>query len=291
MKRSLRRRQVALGLLLPLLLIVFILVADVLEGPKTAYVGVLACVAPLAAAFGSIRMVITVSVAAFVGAFSIGYFASDGNVAAQNTRLVIIALVSVLAIVITAIRIRAQIDMDYLASELAVATAINHLGNQDFLTGNLNRHGIVDRLTEFSHPTRSVVMIDLDNFKRVNDVHGHKVGDEYIKAVTARISSELKADDIFGRWGGDEFVAVLPNGEKQTTEIFERVIMQATQDPFSFDGKEIPIQFSVGVAQWSTSETFENALQNADRALYEAKAKGGRTAVNFTEMQETNEVV
>jgi diguanylate cyclase (GGDEF)-like protein len=291
MKRSLRRRQVALGLLLPLLLIILILVADVLEGPKTAYVGVLACVAPLAAAFGSIRMVVTVSVAAFVGAFSIGYFASDGNVVAQNTRLVIIVLVSILAIVITAIRIRAQRDMENLASELAVATAINHLGNQDFLTGNLNRHGIVSLLTDFKHPVRSVVMIDLDNFKMINDNHGHKVGDEYIKAVTARISSELKSDDIFGRWGGDEFVAVLPNSEQQTTEIFERVITQATQDPFAFDGKEIIIQFSAGVAPWNSSETFEDALQNADKAIYEAKSRGGCTVVNSAELQKLNESI
>lgn len=289
MKRSLRRRQVALGLLLPLLLIVFILVADVLEGPKTAYVGVLACVAPLAAAFGSIRMVVTVSVAAFVGAFSIGYFASDGNVAAQNTRLVIIATVSLLALVITAIRIAAQRDMSDLAAELAVATALNHLGNKDFLTGNLNRHGIVNLLAEFNHPARSVVMIDLDNFKKINDVHGHKVGDEYIKAVTGRIASELKADDIFGRWGGDEFVAVLPNSEQQTTEIFERVMAQVTQDPFSFEDREIPIQFSAGVAPWKSSETFENALQNADEALYEAKALGGQKVANLADLQVLDE--
>ncbi|MSW38268.1 MAG: diguanylate cyclase [Actinobacteria bacterium] len=289
MRRALRRREVALGLLLPLILIVFILVADILEGPKTAYVGVLACVAPLAAAFGSIRMVIGVGVTAFIGALSIGYFASDGNVEAQNTRLVIIAIVSVLATAITASRIEAQRDMVNLAAELAVATALNHAGNKDFLTGSLNRHGIVFHLKEFNHPARSVVMIDLDNFKKINDVHGHKVGDEYIRAVTARISSELKAEDIFGRWGGDEFVAVLPSGEQQATEIFERVIARATQYPFAFEGKEIPIHFSAGVASWNSCETFEDALQNADRALYEAKAMGGQSVVNFAELEALGE--
>lgn len=284
MKRALIRKQYAFGLFLPLILISLILVADVLEGPKTAYVGVLACVAPLAAAFGSIRMVVIVSLAALAGAFSIGYFASDGNVAAQNTRLIIITVVSMLAVTITAIRISAQRDMADMAAELAVVTALSHLGNKDFLTGNLNRHGIVNLLKDFNHEVRSVVMIDLDKFKQINDIHGHKFGDEYLKAVAGRISSGFKSEDIFGRWGGDEFVAVFPKNEHQTKKIIERVIAQVTQTPFSHDGNEIPIKFSAGVAPWNSSTTFEVALQNADKALYEAKALGGCLVVNFAEL-------
>ena len=82
---------------------------------------------------------------------------------------------------------------------------------------------------------------------------------------------------------------MLPESEQQTTEIFERVMAQATQDPFSFEDREIPIQFSVGVAPWKWSETFENALQNADKALYEAKSRCGCTVVNFAELQKLNE--
>jgi diguanylate cyclase (GGDEF)-like protein len=284
LQRSMRRSQNSFGLILPMLLIVLILVADILEGPKTAYVGVLACVAPLAAAFGTIRMVISVSTAALIGAFSIGYFASDGNVTAQNTRLVIISIASALAIAITARRIKTQKDMTNLASELAAANAINEQAHKDYLTGNLNRHGIVSLLNEFDHPVRSVVMIDLDNFKKINDVYGHKIGDEYIKAVTGRISSDLKAEDVFGRWGGDEFVAVLPHDEKHATEIFERVIAQATQTPFRVPEIEIPIKFSAGVAPWKPNATFETALQDADKALYEAKSRGGCAVVNFAEL-------
>ena len=287
--RSMRRVQYFFGLFLPLLLIVFILSADILEGPKTAYVGVLACVAPLAAAFGSIRMVISVSIAALAGAFSIGYFASDGNVSAQNTRLVIISIASALAIVITTRRIKAQSDITNLAAELAVANALSQQAHKDQLTGNLNRHGIVKLLNEFDHPSKSVVMIDLDNFKKINDDYGHRIGDEYIKAVTGRISSVLKGEDLFGRWGGDEFVAVLPHDEKHAAEIFERVIAQATQEPFRFPETEIPIKFSAGVAAWSSSKTFENALQDADKALYEAKAKGGCTVVNFADLPALDE--
>lgn len=284
LQRSLQRSQLSFGLILPMLLIVLILVADILEGPKTAYVGVLACVAALAAAFGTVRMVFAVTVAALAGAFSIGYFASDGNVTAQNTRLLIISIASALAIAITARRIKAQDNMTNLAAELAVANALNEQAHKDYLTGNLNRHGIVKLLDEFDHPVRSVVMIDLDNFKKINDVHGHKVGDEYIKAVTGRISSVLKAEDIFGRWGGDEFVAVLPHDEKHSAEIVERVIAQATQTPFRFPEAEIPIMFSAGVAPWKPDATFEAALQDADKALYVAKSKGGCTVINFAEL-------
>lgn len=283
-QKSQRRNQYSFGLILPMLLIVLILVADILEGPKTAYVGVLACVAPLAAAFGTLRMVAAVSAAAFAGAFSIGFFASDGNVTAQNTRLVIIAIASALALAITARRIKSQIDFTSLTAELAVANALNEQAHKDYLTGNLNRHGIISLLTEFVHPARSVVMIDLDNFKRINDEFGHKIGDEYIKAVTGRISSDLKAEDVFGRWGGDEFVAVLPHDEKHASEIFERVIAQATNTPFHASEIDIPIKFSVGVAQWDANSTFDSTLLNADKALYEAKARGGRQAVGFSEI-------
>ena len=279
-----RRTQYFFGLLLPLLLIVLILTADILEGPKTAYVGVLACVAPLAAAFGSIRMVASVAVASLLGAFSIGYFASDGNVTAQNTRLVIISIASALALAITARRIKAQIDTTDLAAELAVANALNQQAHKDYLTGNLNRHGIVNLLNAFDHPVRSVVMIDLDNFKKINDDFGHNIGDEYIKAVTKRISSGLKSEDVFGRWGGDEFVAVLPHDEKLAAEIFERVIAEATQTPFHIPETEIPIKFSAGVAPWKPNESFEVALKNADKALYEAKAKGGCAVINYVEV-------
>lgn len=284
MTRSMRRSQYSFGLVLPLFLIVFILVADILEGPKTAYVGVLACVAPLAAAIGSIRMVITVSIAALVGGFSIGYFASDGNVTAQNTRLFIISIVSILAVGITAKRIAVQRDFTTLAADLAVSNVTSEQAYKDYLTGILNRHGIVSRLSDFDHPVRSVVMIDLDNFKSINDIYGHKIGDEYLKAVTGRISSGLKSEDMFGRWGGDEFVAVLPHDERQSAEILERVISHATQTPFQNGETEIPIKFSAGIAPWKTPATFESVLQNADKALYEAKSRGGCLVVNFAEL-------
>jgi len=284
MEKSLQRSQYIFGLIFPLLLIILILVADILEGPKTAYVGVLACVAPLAAAFGTIRMVSAVAITALAGGYSIGHFASDGNVAAQNTRLFIITLVSILAIGITRTRINTQGKILNLATELAVANALNHHANRDFLTGNLNRQGIVDLLADFDRPSRSVVMIDLDGFKSINDVYGHKIGDEYLKAVTGRISNGLKAEDIYGRWGGDEFVAAMPHDATKTTEIFRRIVSEVILMPFQSDGIEIPIEFSAGVSLWKPGSSFETALQDADKALYEAKSRGGCTVVNFAEL-------
>ena len=284
---NLRRNQYFYGLILPLLLIVIILVEDIMEGPKTAYVGVLACVAPLAATFGSVRMVMSVAFAALVGAFSIGFFASDGNVAAQNTRLVIISIASALAIAIAAKRISVQEGVTSLAAELAVARVRSQQAYKDYLTGVLNRHGILKQLADNDMPVRSVVMIDLDNFKSVNDVYGHKIGDDYLKAFAGRISFNLKSEDLFGRWGGDEFVVVLPHDERQSSEILERVISQARQTPFQVDEIEFQCTFSAGVAPWNTTETFEAALLNADKALYEAKSRGGCLVVNFGELPDT----
>lgn len=284
--RSIRSRQYVFGLVLPILLIILILVADILEGPKTSYVGVLAAVPPLASAFGSVRMVVAVSISAFAVAFAIGYLASDGNVAAQNTRLFIIAVVSIGSVALTAVRISNQNDLLNLAQDLAAANALSDQAYKDFLTGLPNRFGILHRLKNYHHPVRSVVMIDLDNFKTINDGYGHNVGDEYIKAVGGRISSGLKSEDVFGRWGGDEFVAVLPHNEEQSAEILERVIAQATQTPFQIAETEIPIKFSAGVAPWEPTATFEAVLQDADKALYAAKSRGGCVAIRFAVLSE-----
>lgn len=265
------------GLILPLLLIAIIIVADILEGPKTAYVGVLACVAPIAAAFGSLRMVIGVSLIAWLSASAIGIFASDGNVMAAQTRLIIIFLVSLIAIGITRVRIKSQIQFNELTSRLAVAEVIAEHSNLDYLTGELNRYGVIAKIAEMQSELRSVVIIDLDDFKLINDEYGHQVGDEVIKAVSGRISSALKHDDVFGRWGGDEFIAVLPTDEKQAHAIIDRVLESATQTEIHIADSSIPVMFSAGVAQWSPGQEFEEVLGRADQSLYHGKKLGGRT--------------
>lgn len=275
MSKSIERNKYIYGLILPILLIALILVADILEGPKTAYVGVLACVAPLAAVFGSMRMVGFIAITALVGGWSIGHFASDGNVTAQETRLVIIAIVAILALAITRMRIKTQKRINDMVKALAVAETVHQNAIEDFLTGQLNRKGVVERIEKLDEQTHSVVILDLDNLKVINDEYGHAIGDEYIKAVAKRVASDLKQNDIFGRWGGDEFVAILPNEETQVFDIFGRVLEQATKTDYRVNDISIPIRFSVGVAHWEDGLTFDNALSRADKCLYEAKSNGG----------------
>jgi diguanylate cyclase (GGDEF)-like protein len=123
----------------------------------------------------------------------------------------------------------------------------------------------------------SVLFIDLDHFKRVNDQHGHEAGDAVLKAVAAALSQRLRRSDLLGRVGGEEFVAFLPGtdeaGALQLAESLRHDI-EALQ-PASASGLVVPITASIGVAsRGAQAESLAVLQQRADVAMYQAKAAG-----------------
>ncbi len=161
----------------------------------------------------------------------------------------------------------------------------------DELTGFLTRRSF-DReaprvWNEFVSAYRSnaVVMIDIDHFKRVNDTHGHATGDRVIREVTALIRGQLRKDDILGRYGGEEFAAILPNADaKSARRTMERI--RTTCEALHLDDKIGPTTISVGGSICddgiSDTVTLEEHLARADQALYDAK-NTGRNRVVFAE--------
>ncbi len=148
----------------------------------------------------------------------------------------------------------------------------------DPLTKLINRRVLL-RLAQRSHEYHevySVIMFDLDRFKRINDNYGHAVGDEFLVAVAKVIKKELRTTDIIARFGGEEFVAILPEINLNDANIIaSRVAIAISRQVIvSTDGKDLSVTASVGVTQRKQDENIDEALKRADDFLYFAKENG-----------------
>ncbi|MBP9084559.1 MAG: sensor domain-containing diguanylate cyclase [Kofleriaceae bacterium] len=132
----------------------------------------------------------------------------------------------------------------------------------------------------------SVAMVDVDHFKRINDAHGHGVGDVVLAAIAGRLRNAIRAGDILVRYGGEEFLVLLPKaGIERASEVGERIRERACDGPIDA-GNDILVEItvSVGVAELRTEplETMQEFIARADTALYAAKA-AGRNCVHIAE--------
>lgn len=264
-----------LGLLMPIALIVLILGADAREGPKTAYVGVLAVVPMLAAVFATPRMTLAVALITWLSALGFGLAAADGNAAAQQVRLIIIALAGAAAFGAAYLRQRRERTLVSALREAAAAETLREQAETDQLTGLANRHGLTSRVDAAGAGLdRTVAVIDCDGLKAVNDELGHLAGDEYLRAVAGRLQGSLSKDDVIARWGGDEFLVVQDLGADRAVPVLTRMLRAVNDSPISIGGSLVNGSVSIGVAAWPAGMSLDEALSAADGALYEAKEQG-----------------
>lgn len=167
--------------------------------------------------------------------------------------------------------------MDRLRGEVA------DLALLDDLTGVANRRHLLQRLTEECARSErngapfSLLVIDLDGFKTINDTHGHAAGDACLQHFTLMAQTRLRPGDMLARTGGDEFCIVLPSSSlREAAAIARRVLDVCRQDAEACTGNDIPIAISIGVAQWDRGigEFPDRLMANADHALYAAKKNG-----------------
>jgi diguanylate cyclase (GGDEF)-like protein len=264
-------------------LILLILGADAAEGPKTAYVGVLAVVPMLSAVFASPRMTLAVAVITWLAAFTFGHVASDGNVAAQQVRLIIIALAGAAAVGAAYLRRRRDRVLVAALREAAAAETLREQAETDQLTGLSNRYGVTTRVAGTPDDViRTVTVVDCDGLKAINDGLGHHAGDVYLQAIAGRLQGSLSKDDLIARWGGDEFLIMQLLDLGHALNSLTRMHRAIDTSPISIDGVMVDASVSVGVAAWLPEMSFDDALSAADRALYEAKGQGGNQIVTST---------
>ncbi len=152
----------------------------------------------------------------------------------------------------------------------------------DALTGIPNRRAFTDRAElEFKRSRRngspmSIVLIDIDHFKKVNDTHGHLGGDALLKAMSSKLASGMRCTDLFCRWGGEEFCALLPDTTSAGAQIMlDRLRAQIATLSFDHQGHPLAATISVGIAQISNEDnSIDHLIARADKALYAAKSFG-----------------
>jgi diguanylate cyclase (GGDEF)-like protein len=168
--------------------------------------------------------------------------------------------------------------------QMAINTAkLEKMAMFDVLTGLPNRNMLTFQIEkQLAHSARddrlvALMFMDLDDFKKVNDSHGHNVGDKLLKAAAMRISKPIRETDIASRFGGDEFVVLLSDIESKTqVELVAQKLVDEFVQPFDIDGYQFYISISIGVAITQHARaTPVDLLRHADIAMYEAKAKKG----------------
>jgi diguanylate cyclase (GGDEF)-like protein len=159
--------------------------------------------------------------------------------------------------------------------------ALAHLAMHDPLTGALNRRAFTEALSrEIARERRdphglAVGVGDIDHFKRVNDTHGHQVGDEVLCEVVRRMERCLRGNDVLGRLGGDEMIVLATNADPGTARlVFDRVRLAVSGRPIPTRSGDVSITVSFGVSLRSGEETEHELLAAADAALYQAKEDG-----------------
>lgn len=180
--------------------------------------------------------------------------------------------------------LRSELEERIAARTLELQTANSRLAEAsrtDALTGLLNRRGFLEQgEKEIVRSRRSekpicVVMADVDHFKRINDRHGHAAGDLALQGLANLLRSALRSQDLVARWGGEEFILLLPETDLYgATQVAESIRQRVALQPLAIGELAIPLTLSIGLAELRPERGLEVAIARADAALYRAKAEG-----------------
>lgn len=223
---------------------------------------------------------------AIIGSFEVYMDVSHARkriatVLASSVAILFLVLVVVFAGLYVPMR-RGTLWLEQARDELHVLATI------DSLTGIFNRRHLLDRVREESARmsreagARSLphvpglLMVDIDHFKRINDEHGHPVGDVVLREVSSRLKRALRPYDVIGRYGGEEFLVMLPRTDfENAKKIAERMCAAIRATPVRVDGKSVRATVSIGVAaSGGSAEDMFDAIRRADMGLYKAKNAG-----------------
>ncbi len=196
-----------------------------------------------------------------------------------------VAFLSVL-MVATILALVAEFSRHHINTELKKMTELLRVAARtDELTGLSNRRLMKERMIEEIHRYErtkrpfSIIMADIDHFKKINDRLGHKCGDVILMQIADCLNRGLRRVDTVSRWGGEEFLILLPEADlDQALCIAERVRSKIENESMLYEGEPVPVTISLGVSAWKDGFTMEQLIQESDSGLYNAK-QGGRNRV------------
>ena len=161
----------------------------------------------------------------------------------------------------------------------SIVRALKIRTTRDYLTGLITRTSFFDEYLprEIKRARRSgkpisVILIDVDDFKAINDVYGHKKGDEVLKKVASVIRSSVRGSDAVVRFGGDEILVVLPEADEEGA----KAVLRRIRKNLRKSSKDFPLTISAGIGVWDGSESFDDVIERADRMMYEEKRRKGK---------------
>ncbi len=162
----------------------------------------------------------------------------------------------------------------------------------DYLTRLLNRAGIMEALSqEMNRSLRregkfSVILADIDHFKKINDTYGHATGDQVLREVAARMKASLRSYDVAGRYGGEEFLMIIPDSDEESAfHVAEKVRKAVCSTPIESLGGDRTATISLGVSCSSAGISADALLSSADTALYQAKSMGRNCVQSASQVQ------
>ena len=173
-------------------------------------------------------------------------------------------------------------SVDDITLQKQAEARLHEMATRDVLTAAHNRRSLIELGQNEMERSRRyqrafcAAMIDVDHFKRVNDTHGHAVGDEVLKRLVATTQDFLRGSDLLGRWGGEEFVVLLPETDLGAAAlVLGRVREKVAATSFDTgNGERLHVTISIGIAEWTGIEALEHLVERADEACYEAKHQG-----------------
>lgn len=204
----------------------------------------------------------------------------DPQVEVVHFMFLVIVLFGASSVATSLARMQARLSSQ--KGDLAKALELAHrLATRDSLTGLLNRRAMLDVLLQegprrhLSERRVALAMIDIDHFKRINDSHGHAVGDAVLQKMADVARAGMRVGDVLARWGGEEFLLLMPH----TAPSDAVLVLQRLRESMAVAGFEtlapgLAVTFSAGITQIEPHENHEAAIERADRALYRAKHAG-----------------
>lgn len=156
--------------------------------------------------------------------------------------------------------------------KMALLDSLTQIPNRRYLEATINAR--LDESRRYGWQI-GLLFIDIDNFKKVNDTHGHDIGDKVLKMTAKTLSTNLRPFDIVGRWGGEEFVVIIININKdELKQLAERFRILVEKSGFFIDSGELSVTISVGAALAASDDNAESLVKKADSLMYQSKSAG-----------------